>query len=701
MDIEQEKDHRGSSRVKDHRLDWIISQLLTLWACYIRLYKISEPDSVVFDEVHFGGFASKYINKKFFMDVHPPLAKLLITWIAQWAGFDGSFDFKKIGKSYIDDEVPYIPIRIFCALHGIMLVPIAYWSLRSARLSIPTAVLTSFMICYENGLITNNRLILLDPILLFFTALTLLSWVNFHNQSHRPFGKQWHLWLTLTGISLGMTISCKWVGLFLVATIGIFVLKELWMIWGDQHTDLGVFWRHFSVRFMCLIIIPCYIYLTCFKIHLNILTDSGTGTHAMSPSFQSSLNGIRFPMSTPIDIIYGTKVDLRHLGTRGGYLHSHEHDYPGGSNGQQVTLYPHKDKNNWWLINKAANDTVDGIEYVRHGDVVRLTHITTHRRLHTHDIRPITNDETYQYEVSGYGFEGFEGDANDNWIIEIQEDNMDDMDQDIRLLARRSTFRLISVTQACALFSRKHKLPDWGFKQQEVTCMKDGVLSRSLWTIETTQSELLTADTDMVTYPEKTFMEKFVELHKVMWEVNQGLPSTHPYGSRPMDWPLLHRGISFWTQKDRKIYLLGNPLVYLLSTVSVVSYMAFQLLIMVKEKRKIGLNEIEVKKYDEYSSLFCVGWALHYFPFYLMKRQLFLHHYLPSLYMAILLAGVLFEMITHRLPTKKKWYLVILIILITVCVYHIFSPLTYGEQWSKKQCNQATWRNSWDFKCPK
>jgi len=51
-----------------------------------------------FDEVHFGGFASKYINQKFFMDVHPPLAKLMIAGTAYLAGFDGKFDFKDISK---------------------------------------------------------------------------------------------------------------------------------------------------------------------------------------------------------------------------------------------------------------------------------------------------------------------------------------------------------------------------------------------------------------------------------------------------------------------------------------------------------------------------------------------------------------------------------------------------------------------------
>jgi dolichyl-phosphate-mannose-protein mannosyltransferase len=43
-------------------------------------------------------FYSKYIKGRFFLDVHPPLAKLLITLAAVMGGFDGNFDFKEIGK---------------------------------------------------------------------------------------------------------------------------------------------------------------------------------------------------------------------------------------------------------------------------------------------------------------------------------------------------------------------------------------------------------------------------------------------------------------------------------------------------------------------------------------------------------------------------------------------------------------------------
>ena len=62
-----------------------------------------------FDEVHFGGFARKYIKQTFFMDVHPPLAKLLITLAALVGRFDGDFDFKDIGK-YVVSRLP-LPSR--------------------------------------------------------------------------------------------------------------------------------------------------------------------------------------------------------------------------------------------------------------------------------------------------------------------------------------------------------------------------------------------------------------------------------------------------------------------------------------------------------------------------------------------------------------------------------------------------------------
>src|SRR6201999_2205610 len=115
-------------------------------ACFVRLFRIYQPSSVVFDEVQyvsaesraranspssFGGFASKYIKGRFFMDVHPPLAKLLITLAGWLAGFDGNFDFKDIGKDYLEPNVPYVAMRMFPAICGVLTIPTIYLTLKA------------------------------------------------------------------------------------------------------------------------------------------------------------------------------------------------------------------------------------------------------------------------------------------------------------------------------------------------------------------------------------------------------------------------------------------------------------------------------------------------------------------------------------------------------------------------------------------
>lgn len=89
----------------------------------------------------------------------------------------------------------------------------------------------------ENGLTTQSRFILLDSPLVFFTALTALSWVSFTNQHEQGPAKEfefsWWFWLISTGVSLGLTCSVKWVGLFTIAWVGLLTLVQLWTLLGD------------------------------------------------------------------------------------------------------------------------------------------------------------------------------------------------------------------------------------------------------------------------------------------------------------------------------------------------------------------------------------------------------------------------------------------------------------------------------------
>ncbi len=82
------------------------------------------------------------------MDVHPPLAKLLLTLAGWLAGFDGEFDFKDIGKDYVEPGVPYVAMRLLPAICGILLVPTMFLTLKAAGCRTWTAFMGASLIVF-------------------------------------------------------------------------------------------------------------------------------------------------------------------------------------------------------------------------------------------------------------------------------------------------------------------------------------------------------------------------------------------------------------------------------------------------------------------------------------------------------------------------------------------------------------------------
>ncbi|KAF3349163.1 hypothetical protein VD0002_g6751 [Verticillium dahliae] len=725
----QKKTSYKSDGVKDNDVfllpgtDYQIVVALTILAAIVRLFRIYQPSSVVFDEVHFGGFASKYIKGKFFMDVHPPLAKMLIALTGWLAGFDGNFDFKEIGKDYVEPGVPYVAMRMFPAICGILLAPAMFLTLKATGCRTTTATMGSALIIFENGLLTQARLILLDSPLMVATAFTALAFTSFTNQHElgpeKAFDLSWWFWLVMTGLGLGTTLSIKWVGLFTIAWVGSLTLVQLWVLLGDTKTvTLRIWFKHFFARVFCLIVIPLTFYLAMFAIHFVCLVNPGDGDGFMSSEFQSTLNN-KGMKDVAADVIMGSRVSIRHVNTQGGYLHSHPLMYPTGSKQQQITLYPHKDDNNVWMLQNQSQpldinglaingtnawDDLDPI-YIKNGAVLRLYHTQTNRRLHSHDVRPPVTEADWQNEVSAYGYEGFDGDANDYFRVEIVKKQSISAVAKERLRTIETKFRLVHVMTGCVLFSHKVKLPDWASEQQEVTCAKGGTLPNSLWYIEANQHPKLGEDVEKVNYRHPGFFGKFWELQRVMWKTNAGLVDSHAWDSRPEAWPVLKRGINFWGRQNRQIYLLGNPVVWWSSTLAIAVYVLFKAFAILRWQRNCGdYSNTIFKRFDYEIGTSVLGWAFHYFPFYLMARQLFLHHYFPALYFAVIAFCQIFDFFTARLPIFQKNTIVnkagaVIFLALTVVVFVLFSPLAYGNQWTKAECNRVKLFGTWDFDC--
>lgn len=383
-------------------------------------------------------------------------------------------------------------MRMLPATMGILTIPVAYMTLRALDCRATTAILASLFLTFENGLITQSRHILLDAPVIFFTALSTLMWVVFSNEDkHEPFSERWWATLTLVGLSLGAVVSCKWTGLFTIATIGACTILQLWLLLGDTRITAYQWIRHFFARALCLIVVPTVFYMAMFQIHFLILNTTGEGDGFMSSEFQHTLSG-RAMADTFAQIALGSEISIRHVNTQGGYLHSHPHNYPGGSGQQQITLYPHRDSNNLWRI---YNGTLDGypeydfenmpLEPITNHMRIKLRHVPSEKSLHSHDVRPPISDVDFQNEVSAYGMPGWGGDMNDDWFMEIVDGKKVDYKSYTELRTLRTTFRLRHALTGCYLFSHKVKLPEWGFEQQEVTCNKQAVIDNSLWFIET------------------------------------------------------------------------------------------------------------------------------------------------------------------------------------------------------------------------
>ncbi|KAG0204711.1 hypothetical protein BGX28_003416 [Mortierella sp. GBA30] len=651
--------------------------VICLLSLIVRLWHIGYPTSVVFDEVHFGGFASKYIRGRFFMDVHPPLAKMLIALTGWIFGLNPSFDFKEIGMDYIEPKVPYVAMRMLGALMGVAVVPMAFYTIKNSGHSLHASILAAVLVLF---------------------AFTVLAWTNFHNQRKYPFSDDWFIWLFLTGLGLGLAGSVKWVGLFIIATIGTSTINQLWILWGDLRVTTRVWMNHFIARAVCLIVVPVLVYMFMFQIHFLLLASSGDGDGFMSAPFQMTL-GYSLKDS-PLHVAYGATITIRHQGTQGGYLHSHPSNYETGSKQQQITLYPHKDNNNDWIIQKRDGTVPQGLEYVKSGDIVRLLHVPTSKRLHSHDQKAPVSETENHFEVSGYGSEGFAGDSNDEWRLEIVDHEGKDNKAEGQLHTLRSVFKLVHVNMACDLFSHKVKLPAWGFEQQEVTCMRSAVLAKSTWMVESNAYSAYPANAPTVNYKKPGFFGKFLELNKVMWTTNAGLTDSHPYESRPSSWPWLRRGISFWGKEHKHIYLIGNWFTWYLSSVSIVLYALIRILLVVRDKRGYRDNFRGLRDYYELSGgFFFMGWCYHYLPFFLMDRQLFLHHYLPALYFAILMLCVTFDLACRFIPNRYRLAALIVVSSIAILVFRSRAPLTYGSEWTRSQCEGSRMLKTWDYDC--
>ncbi|KAK5681254.1 Dolichyl-phosphate-mannose--protein mannosyltransferase 4 [Elasticomyces elasticus] len=731
--------------------DWdykLALTIITVLAFVTRFWGISHPNQVVFDEVHFGKFASYYLQRTYFFDVHPPFGKLLFAFAGWLVGYDGSFLFENIGDSYITNKVPYVAYRSMPALMGSLTVTTVFWIMWESGYSLPACIVAASIVLFDNAHIGQTRLILLDATLVLFMALSVLSYIRFYKLRHEPFTRKWWKWLLLTGINMSSVISTKYVGAFTFFSIGVPVAIDLWDLLDIKRKQgplsLPDFGKHLAARIIGLIVVPFLMYLFWFQVHFAILSRSGPGDDFMTPEFQETLSD-NLMTQQAVGIDYFDNIAMRHKETK-VYLHSHVDHYPLryedgriSSQGQQVTGYPHNDTNNLWQV--VPSQALEGLGHpVKNGDTVRFRHLVTDTWLLTHDVASPSMPTNQEFTtVPG---EDANGARFNDTLFELRIEN-GKPGQQFKTLA--SHFKLVHVPTKVALWTTHTiaPLPEWGFKQAEINGNKNLVQGSNIWYVEEVPG--LAEDSPRLIKEERKtksmpFLKKYFELQRAMFYHNNALTSSHPYASFPIQWPFLLRGVSFWTENEtrQQIYFLGNPVGWWFASSILAVFAGILLADQVSVRRGVdALDKRTRSRLYNSTGFFFLIWAAHYAPFFIMGRQLFLHHYLPAHLASALVAGALVEFVFNIEPpelanfteaqlleakkgsTKTQaqqsderlrskpireriagqsllatWAAAVVIVAVLIWGFIFFAPLTYGKPGlSVDQVNSRKWLN--------
>ncbi len=232
-------------------------------------------------------------------------------------------------------------------------------------------------------------------------------------------------------------------------------------------------------------------------------------------------------------------------------------------------------------------------------------HSATGRNIHSHNVpAPMSK---LNLEISGYGNLTV-GDANDVWEVEVVDDLLlgkrDNVER-IHSLTTRLRFRHSLL--GCYMRAGNVGLPQWGFKQIEVSCDKQNNPKdvHTYWNVEShwndrrectegllhrvspDQAKFLTVPSGNVKLYKSPFFRDFWHLNVAMMTSNNALvpdpDKDDILASKALDWPFQHLGLRMcgWGENQVKYYLLGTPVVWWGSTISLmVAALTFVVFIM-------------------------------------------------------------------------------------------------------------------------
>jgi dolichyl-phosphate-mannose-protein mannosyltransferase len=184
---------------------------------------------------------------------------------------------------------------------------------------------------------------------------------------------------------------------------------------------------------------------------------------------------------------------------------------------------------------------------------------------------------------------------------------------------------------------------------------------------------------DLVEKP--SFFSKFSELLFFSIEYNNKIIGKDPLLPKPSEWPFLRKGIYFWGSKDKngKLYLVGNIVTWHMTFFSVPVFILLIIIDFATKKRGIiFFDDNDCKFLYSKGVFFLIGYLLHYLPFFLMGRALYLHHYLPAFIFNVFVFASTYEILSNKFVFMKRTIFTSTLGVIIFSAFVKIAPLSYG-----------------------
>lgn len=273
--------------VKFGHWDVLAILVITLVSFWTRNFMLHFPAEAVFDEVHFGEFTNDYLQGKYFFDIHPPLAKLILFAFAKVAQYDGHVNFSAPGEF---EGVEYVGLRQIPALFASFCAPVLFVACRCFGVSTGGSFAAAWMVVCDNPLIVEGRFILTDGILHFFVCLAIAATGAVRTQKYRSL--EWWFALVFHGFAAGCAVSCKFTALSVLVFVGIVHLVDLISIYYknlDFRTLKEPFLKELSERGCVIGLVVVVVLFSTFVIHLIVLPYLGPDVAFTPDAFAKSL----------------------------------------------------------------------------------------------------------------------------------------------------------------------------------------------------------------------------------------------------------------------------------------------------------------------------------------------------------------------------------------------------------------------------